>query len=177
MINSLLDLAKIESGRMDVRSEPTEIDHLVDEAMSTVMPMVRQDRVYLTRDMAPDIPTVNTDPEKLRQIILNLLSNAAKFTDDGEIKISASRSNGALRLSVSDTGIGIPDEELPHIFEEFHQGGNSNRRKHAGTGLGLAIAKRITQLLGGDIAVRSEVGKGSTFTITVPMGSRQRKIN
>ena len=127
--------------------------------------------------MAPDIPTLYTDPDKLRQIILNLLSNAAKFTEDGEIKISASRSNGSLRLSVSDTGIGIREEELQHIFEEFRQGYMSNGQKYAGTGLGLTIAKKFANLLGGDITVESEVGKGSTFTVTLPVGPSENVTN
>jgi len=128
MINSLLDLAKIEAGQLEVRVEPVQINTLIEELLTMVTPMVRHDRVRLIRDMAPDILTLNTDPEKLRQIILNLLSNAVKFTEVGEIKVSASRSSGAVKLSVSDTGIGIREEELPYIFEEFHQGDMSNGR-------------------------------------------------
>jgi len=177
MINSLLDLAKIEAGRLEVRAEPVQLNTLVDELLTLVTPMVRHDRVRLIRDIAPDIPTLYTDPDRLRQIILNLLSNAAKFTEDGEIKISASRSNGSLTLSVSDTGIGIREEELQHIFEEFRQGDMSNGRKYAGTGLGLTIAKKFANLLGGDITVESEVGKGSTFTVTLPVGPSENVTN
>jgi len=177
MINSLLDLAKIEAGRLEVRAEPVQINTLIEELLTMVTPTVRHDRVRLIHNMAPDIPTLNTDPDKLRQIVLNLLSNAVKFTEEGEIKISASRSNGSLTLSVSDTGIGIREEELQHIFEEFRQGGMSNGRKYAGTGLGLAIAKKFTNLLGGEITVESGVGKGSTFTVTLPMGPSENVTN
>jgi len=95
----------------------------------------------------------------------------------GEIKVSTRRQNESLRLTVSDTGIGIREEELHHIFEEFHQGDMSNGRKYTGTGLGLAIAKKLTNLLGGDITVESEVGKGSTFTVTFPLGHREGVTN
>ena len=112
---------------------------------------------------------MNTDREKLRQIILNLLDNAAKFTERGEIKISASQQNGSLKLVVSDTGIGIHNEDLNQIFEEFHRGESSTTKKYRGTGLGLAIVKRLVGLLGGSIEVSSEVNVGSTFTVTLPL--------
>ena len=117
----------------------------------------------------PDIPALNTDREKLRQIILNLLDNAVKFTERGEIKIAASQQNGSLKLVVSDTGIGIQKEELNKIFEEFHRGDSSSTKNYRGTGLGLAIVKKFVNLLGGEVAVESEVGKGSVFTVTLPL--------
>jgi two-component system sensor histidine kinase ChiS len=112
---------------------------------------------------------LNTDREKLRQIILNLLGNAAKFTERGEIKISAFQQNGSLKLVVSDTGIGIEKKDLDQIFEKFHQGDLSSNKKYRGTGLGLAIVKRFVTLLGGEVNVESEVGKGSVFTVMLPM--------
>jgi signal transduction histidine kinase len=117
--------------------------------------------------MAP----VYTDPEKLGQIVLNLLGNAAKFTERGEVRISACQQNGDLKLAVADTGIGIQQGDMTRIFEEFDRGGNGNGRNYRGTGLGLAIVKRLVEVLGGTIAVRSEVGKGSTFTVTLPVKS------
>ncbi len=105
------------------------------------------------------------------------MSNAVKFTEEGEIKISASQQNESLRLVVSDTGIGIKEEELRSIFEEFRQGYMSNGRKYTGTGLGLTIAKKFANLLGGDITVESEVGKGSTFTVTLPVGPSENVTN
>ncbi|MFQ5902835.1 MAG: sensor histidine kinase, partial [Candidatus Binatia bacterium] len=122
LINGLLDLAKIEAGRMELRVEPVRVGELIHEAASTLEPMLKQGRVRLIREIAPGIPTFNTDQEKLRQIILNLLGNAAKFTEEGEIKVSALQQDGSLRLVVADTGIGIGKRELNHIFEEFRQG-------------------------------------------------------
>lgn len=112
---------------------------------------------------------MHTDRDKLKQVILNLLSNAVKFTEDGEIRIAVWQENGAMRLTVADTGIGIAPGDLEAIFEEFRQGDMSSTRRYGGTGLGLAIAKKFVTLLGGDIAVESEVGKGSKFTITLPL--------
>ena len=112
---------------------------------------------------------MNADREKLRQIILNLLDNAVKFTERGEIKISASQTNGSLKLVVSDTGIGIAKEGLNEIFNEFHQGNLSSTKKYQGTGLGLAIVKRLVSLLGGEVVVESEVGRGSVFTVMLPL--------
>ncbi len=168
LINSLLDLAKIEAGRMEVRAEPVQIDELIHGVASTIKTMLKQD-VRLVRETASGIPPVNTDLEKLRQILLNLLGNAAKFTEQGEVKISASQENGSLKLVVSDTGIGIEKRELDYIFEEFRQGGTSKSMNHGGTGLGLAIVKRFVNLLGGDIRAESEIGKGSTFTVMLPL--------
>ena len=112
---------------------------------------------------------LNTDREKLRHIILNLLGNAVKFTERGEIRISACQQNGSLNLAVSDTGIGIDKKDLDQIFEKFHQGDLSATKKYQGTGLGLAIVKQFVNLLGGEVAVESEVGKGSVFTVTLPL--------
>jgi len=169
MIDSLLDLAKIEAGRMEVRVEPVRIDELIYGAAANIEPILKQDHVRLVREIESGLPSLNTDREKLRQIILNLLGNAAKFTEKGEIKISALQQDGSMTLAVSDTGIGIEEKDLSHIFDEFRQGDVSNGRKYGGAGLGLAIVKRFLDLLGGDIAVNSEVGKGSTFTVTLPL--------
>jgi len=168
LINSLLDLSKIEAGRMDLRMEPVQVEELIQGTLSSIEPTLRQDHVRLIREIAPNLPMLNTDRDKLRQIILNLLGNAVKFTEEGEIKVSASQQNGSLRLAVSDTGIGIEKEALDHIFEEFRRGEMSSNMNYDGTGLGLAIAKRFVNLLGGEIGVDSEVGKGSTFTVTLP---------
>ncbi len=169
LINDLLDLAKIESGRMEVFPESFKVEEVIQVATSTVEPMLKDGRVRLITEINRDVPTLNTDREKLKQSILNLLSNAAKFTEKGEIKVSAWQENGSLKLVVSDTGIGMKKEALENIFEEFRQADMSSSRKFGGTGLGLAIVKRFVNLLGGDIGGESEVGKGSTFTITLPL--------
>lgn len=169
LINSLLDLAKIEAGRMEVFSESFRLDEVIQMVASTVEPLLKDGRVRLVREIAPDIPPLNTDRQKLKQIVLNLLSNAAKFTEQGEIKITAWRENSSVKLTVADTGIGMEKEALKIIFEEFRQAETSTGGKYGGTGLGLAIVKKFVNLLGGDIGVESEVGKGSKFTITMPI--------
>jgi signal transduction histidine kinase len=169
LINGLLDLAKIEAGRMEAYVETFKLDEIVRVATATVEPMLKNGRVRLVTDIAPDIPPLKTDRDKLKQSVLNLLSNAVKFTENGEIKVAAWRENSSLKLTVSDTGIGMKKEALDLIFEEFRQADMSSTRKYGGTGLGLAIVRRFINLMGGNIAVESEVGKGSKFTITIPM--------
>jgi signal transduction histidine kinase/HAMP domain-containing protein len=169
LINTLLDLAKIEAGRMEVFVESFEVGEIINVAASTVEPMLKDGRVRLIAEIVPGISPIRTDRQKLKQILLNLLSNAAKFTEQGEIRISAAQENGTLRLAVADTGIGMTQESLEHIFDEFRQAEKSTSSKYGGTGLGLAIVKKLTNLLGGEIAVESEEGKGSRFTITLPI--------
>jgi signal transduction histidine kinase len=169
LINELLDLAKIESGRMEVYAETFQLNDVVRMATSTVEPMLKDGRVRLVTEIAPDIPPLKTDRDKLKQAVLNLLSNAAKFTERGEIKVAAWQENGNVKLTVSDTGIGMKKEALDYIFEEFRQADMSSTRRYGGTGLGLAIVRRFINLMGGEIGVESEVGKGSKFTITIPI--------
>ena len=177
LINGLLDLSKIEAGRMDITPETFPVDALLEATASTIEPMLAGGRVRLVREVAPGIPPLHTDREMLRQILLNLLSNAAKFTAEGEIRVSAWPKNGLLTLVVSDTGIGMEPEALTYIFEEFRQAATSGVSRRGGTGLGLAITKRLVHVLGGEIAVESERGIGSTFTVLIPIrldGSRLR---
>jgi signal transduction histidine kinase/HAMP domain-containing protein len=173
LINGLLDLAKIEAGRMEVYAETFKIDDVVRVATATVEPMLRNGNVRLVTEMSPGLPAIKTDRDKLKQVILNLLSNSAKFTEAGEIKVAAWSDNGSLKLAISDTGIGMNKDALNFIFEEFRQVDMSTTRKYGGTGLGLAIVKRLIDLLGGEIGVESEVGKGSKFTITLPLELKQ----
>jgi signal transduction histidine kinase len=172
LIDSLLDFAKIEAGKMDVRIEPIELEEIIQGAVATIESTLNKNSVRVIREVAPDLPVLNTDREKLRRIILNLLDNAVKFTERGEIKISAAQQNGALKLVVSDRGMGIPKGDLNRVFEEFHRGA-STAKNYRGTGLGLAIVKRLVSLLGGDIEVSSEVGAGSTFTVTLPFDYKE----
>jgi len=172
LINELLDLAKIEAGRMEAFAETFKLDEIIRVATTTVEPLLRNGNVKLVTEIAPDIPPMKTDRDKLKQSVLNLLSNAVKFTEKGEIKVSAWRDDGILKLTVSDTGIGMKKEALDLIFEEFRQADMSSTRKYGGTGLGLAIVKKFINLMGGDIVVESEEGKGSKFTITLPMELR-----
>ena len=173
LINELLDLAKIEAGRMEAFAETFKLDEIIRVATTTVEPLLRNGNVKLVTEIAPDIPPMKTDRDKLKQCVLNLLSNAVKFTERGEIKVAAARNNGTLKLTVSDTGIGMNQEALKYIFDEFRQADMSSTRKYGGTGLGLAIVKKFINLMGGEIVVESEAGRGSKFTITLPMELKQ----
>ncbi|HEY5543514.1 MAG TPA: sensor histidine kinase [Candidatus Binatia bacterium] len=173
LIDSLLDFAKIEAGKMEVQLEQVRIDELVQSAVTTVEPMLNRNCVRLVRNIPANIAPLYTDREKLRQIILNLLGNAVKFTEQGEIRVSACQANGDFKLAVADTGIGIDKADTTRIFKEFDRGGLSNGGNFHGTGLGLAIVKSLVDFLGGSIAVESEAGKGSTFTVTLPVKGRE----
>jgi signal transduction histidine kinase len=168
-IDSLLEFSKIEAGKIEMHVEPVKVNEVIQGAISTIEPTLNGANVRIVREIGSDLPVLNTDREKLRQIVLNLLDNAVKFTDKGEIRIAACQQNGSLKLAVSDTGIGIEKEQLNHIFEQFYRGDSSRVNNYRGTGLGLAIAKKFVNLLGGDIRVESEVGKGSVFTVTLPL--------
>jgi signal transduction histidine kinase/HAMP domain-containing protein len=175
LINELLDLAKIDAGKMEVIADTFRIEDIINMTTATVEPLLKDGRVRLVKDVAGNLPPVKTDRDKLKQILLNLLSNAAKFTEHGEIRVSAARENGTLKLAVSDTGIGMKPEALEHIFEEFQQAEKTTASKYGGTGLGLAIVKKFTHLMGGEIVVESAVGHGSKFTITLPMELRSQQ--
>jgi signal transduction histidine kinase len=125
--------------------------------------------VPLVREFDGELPRMYVDEEKLRQIVINLLSNAAKFTERGDIRLKAQASDGSIAIAVSDTGIGIPPDKLELIFEEFEQADSSSTRSHRGTGLGLAIARRLARLMGGEVTAESMLGSGSTFRLTLPL--------
>jgi len=173
LINGLLDLAKIDAGKMEVSADTFRVEDIINMTTATVEPLLKDGRVRIVRDVTPDLPPLKTDRDKLKQILLNLLSNAAKFTEQGEIRVSASRENGTLKLAVSDTGIGMKQKSLEHIFEEFQQAEKTTASKYGGTGLGLAIVKKFINLMGGEIVVESEEGRGSKFTIRLPMERKQ----
>ena len=169
LINSVLDLSKIEAGRMDVRPTEFRLQALLDVCVKTTEPLIRSDRIRLITDLEDAGLVLFTDQDKLKQILLNLLSNAAKFTEAGEIIVSARAEQGKLRLAVADTGAGIPQSALDLIFEEFRQVDGGSARSHQGTGLGLSISRHLAALLGGELTVESEVGVGSTFTLVIPV--------
>ena len=168
LINDILDLSKIEAGHMEVIREPVDLPDLVDECLSTVRELLKGKDVELRSTLDEQASRVFSDPLKLRQILLNLLSNAAKFTEIGEIVVTVEVHGTTLQLVVEDTGIGIAADQLPHVFEKFRQVDGSHRRKVGGTGLGLAIVRELTRLLGGRVEVRSTVGRGSAFTVELP---------
>ncbi len=168
LINDILDFSKIEAGRTPINMSSDEVANIVSNAMVTVEPMLMGKDVKLLQEIEPDLPMLNTDTLKVKQILLNLLSNAAKFTEHGAITVTAKKHNSMISISVKDDGIGIEAQNLDRVFEEFQQIDSSNARKYKGTGLGLAIAKKYALLLGGNLTVRSEFGKGSTFTLVIP---------
>jgi signal transduction histidine kinase len=176
LIDSLLDIATIEAGKLELQIEAVELEEIIRSVTSTIEASVDKNHVRLIRCVAPNLPVINTDRDKLKQILLNLLDNAAKFTERGEIRISASQQNGTLKLEVADTGIGINNEYLNQVFEEFRRGESSSIKKYRGTGLGLAIVKRLVGLLGGNIGVSSTVGEGSIFTVTLPMDYKGKRL-
>jgi signal transduction histidine kinase len=169
LIDSLLDISTIEAGKLEVRIGPVDLEEIVRDAISIVESTAARNHVPIVRNIAEDLPVLNTDRDKLKQILLNLLDNAKKFTERGEIRIDVIQQDGSLKLAVSDTGIGIPEQDLNRIFEEFHRVGSLNGKKYRGTGLGLAIVKRLVGLLGGSIEVSSKVSEGSSFTVTLPL--------
>jgi len=169
MINDLMDLSKIEAGRMDVNPETFDVKALIATCCATVSPLVSEKPdVKLEYGISDDIGEANTDQARLRRMIINLLSNAIKFTDTGSVTINAARSGDQLAIAVTDTGKGIPADEIDTIFDEYRQVKGSDKEQK-GTGLGLSITKKFAELMGGSIRVESVIGKGSTFTIRTPI--------
>ncbi|MBN1955920.1 MAG: GAF domain-containing protein [Anaerolineae bacterium] len=169
LINVVLDISKIEAGRLDVYPAVFHVGSLVDVCLRTMQPLLKSEELAMVKDVAEGLPPLFTDQEKVRQILINLLSNAVKFTEEGSITVTARQEGEMLRLAVADTGIGIPRQAQERIFQEFQQADSGTTRKYGGTGLGLAISRRLARLLGGDIVVESQVGVGSTFTVTLPI--------
>jgi PAS domain S-box-containing protein len=172
LINNILDLSKIEAGRMELLLEDFAIEPMVQEILTTVLPLIEGNGNTLHVQLSPDIGSMHADQTKVRQVLLNLLSNAAKFTQRGQITLEASRlalADGEwIRLRVRDTGIGIASDQKDKLFQSFSQGDESTTRKYGGTGLGLAISQRFCQMMGGKITVQSELGKGTTFIVDLP---------
>jgi PAS domain S-box-containing protein len=169
LINDILDISKIEAGAMEVKPTSFKIDSLVDLCITTTQPLVKSEDVKLNKKVEEGLPEVFSDENKVKQILLNLLGNAVKFTHKGSITLKANLKDGLVNLSVTDTGIGISRESLERIFEEFQQADTSTTREYGGTGLGLSISQRLAHLLGGEIVADSTEGKGSTFTLILPL--------
>jgi PAS domain S-box-containing protein len=172
LINDVLDLSKIEAGKMELYIEPVEVRQLVDDVASTVLPLIEKNTNHLEVVCPPEVQFSNTDVTKLRQVLLNLLSNASKFTKEGKVTFGVAREKRPdkdwLVFSVKDSGIGMTETQLSKLFQAFSQADVSTTRKYGGTGLGLAISRKFCQMMGGDITVESEPGKGSTFFVHIP---------
>ena len=174
MINQLLDITRIEAGKMSVNMVRVSIPVLIATVMSEVEPLIPQDKLEVTTEVPSDLPQVLTDPEKVKQILLNLLMNALKFTAEGWVKVSASylAASDHIAITVADSGMGIAESDQLKIFEDFIRTDNSVAKGYAGVGLGLSICRRLAVLLGGKITVTSKLGKGSTFTLILPRSAR-----
>jgi two-component system, NtrC family, sensor kinase len=172
LINSVLDLAKVEAGRIEVNAGELHLAPLLEQCLRSIEPLL-DGGVTLSADIDAGLPPMLADAEKLRQILINLLSNGAKFTARGSIRVRARHAGGVVSIEVADTGIGIPADKLESIFEEFEQVDASSTRAHRGSGLGLAIARRLARLMGGELQAQSTLGAGSTFTLTLPVRYRQ----
>jgi len=172
LINDILDLSKIEAGKMEMHVESFSIGSLIEDVVTTIRPLVEKNGNRLHVECPADLGTMRADPTRVRQALLNLTSNAAKFTEGGLITITATRrrqdDGDWVTVAVADTGIGMTAEQTAKLFQDFMQGDASTSRKYGGTGLGLAISRRFCRLMGGDITVQSAPGHGSTFTISLP---------
>jgi signal transduction histidine kinase len=170
LINDILDIAKIEAGKMQVRLEEFSIHDVCEGTLNMFRPLAEKKNVDIRGQVDPGIPVLRQDVTKLQQILQNLLSNAIKFTPEGgRVVLKAQADPQFVILTITDTGVGIAPEEQELVFEKFRQSGNPLTREHAGTGLGLSIVRELSKLLGGDVSLQSELGRGSTFTVRLPL--------
>lgn len=177
LINDILDISKLESGRMTLSVETEDVTSVLSNCILIVEPLIQSKRLTLTQDVQANLPALSTDIVKVRQILVNLLSNASKFTEKGGISIKVTQGEGEMiSFAVKDSGIGIAPKDFGRVFEEFQQVDTSSTRKYKGTGLGLPIARKLARMLGGDLTVESELDKGSTFTMTIPARLPQRLL-
>ena len=175
LINSVLDIAKIESGQFSLNLAEYALDSMVETVRVATESLAAAKTLALTTEVASNLPRGLGDEQRLTQVLLNLVGNAIKFTDRGEVRITAAARDGHFALDVRDTGPGIPPEEQERIFKEFHQIDNSSTRTKGGTGLGLAIAKQIVEMHGGRIWVESTPGEGATFRMVLPVRAETAK--
>jgi signal transduction histidine kinase len=180
LVNDVLDISKIEAGQLEIVHAPFDLRRSISKVLGIVAPQAESKGLELGARLAPALGEIVGDERRFEQILLNLFSNAIKFTERGRVTLEAdvltdvelfgaAPGQAALRVRVCDTGIGIKPEDLPALFQPFRQVDSGLTRRHEGTGLGLAICRRLAHLMGGDIGVESECGKGSTFSVTLPL--------
>jgi signal transduction histidine kinase len=177
LINQVLDLSKIEAGKLELNPQTVQLAPLINEVIGTAGQLAEQNKNRLVIDAQEDLGALTVDPMRLRQILLNLLSNACKFTKAGEVKLAARKlSDGSsfVEFAVSDTGIGMTAEQQAKLFEEFSQADAATAQRFGGTGLGLAITRKLARMMGGDVTLTSEPGKGSVFTVRLPGGEHNK---
>lgn len=177
LINDVLDLSKIEAGQMELLLEDFDLNQTIKEAIDTAAPLFAKNANAVDTDLSPDITVIHSDVTKVRQVLFNLLSNAAKFTHEGKITVRTrleQRDNEPwLLLSVIDTGIGIPDDKIEHVFAEFSQADETTTKNYGGTGLGLPLSRKFCDMMGGDLTATSVVGEGSIFTLSAPLNVKE----
>jgi signal transduction histidine kinase len=174
LINQVLDLSKIEAGKLELNPQTVLLAPLINEVIGTAGLLAEQNKNRLIVNAQEDLGALTVDPMRLRQILLNLLSNACKFTKAGEVKLAACKvSNGSsfVEFAVTDTGVGMTAEQQAKLFEEFTQADAATAQRFGGSGLGLAITRKLARMMGGDVTVTSELGKGSVFTVRLPGGA------
>lgn len=176
MINDVLDLSRFESAGFTLNKESVEVKPLLEETMEIVAGLARGRPIQLRLDCPDDLPALEIDRVRIRQVLLNLLNNALRFTEQGEVRLTARQVNDEIIFSVSDTGPGIAPSEMPHLFQEFYQGDLSLNRRHGGTGLGLAISKHFVEAHEGRIWAESEPGLGATFSFALPLVSKSASL-
>ena len=169
LINDVLDISKIEAGQLDIYRAPFPVLHAIEKTVSVILPLAQKKGIEVRTELSPDVGEINSDQRRVEQILLNLLGNAVKFTDQGEVMVQCWRDNDWIVTTIRDTGIGIDPKYHQSIFEPFRQADTGLARKREGTGLGLSICKRLVELLGGFISVQSALGQGSTFTVRLPL--------
>ena len=169
LINDILDLSKIEAGKMELHIEEFEFEKHLSQIEATAKPLVEKNGNKFVIEKPDNIKKLTNDQTKLRQILFNMLSNAAKFTKKGTVTLAITESGDDIKFAVIDTGIGMNEEQLGKVFEEFTQAESSTSKDYGGTGLGLPISKMMTEMMGGRMDVESEAGKGTTFSITIPI--------
>ncbi len=174
LINDVLDISKIEAGELEVSYEKFSMRNVVNQVADSLIPLAEQKGLSFSVKIAPEVDTLVSDELRIRQVLINLANNAIKFTDKGEVKIVCLKRDSRIEVEVRDSGIGIRDEDMGKLFQPFQQLDTGISRKYEGTGLGLSVCKRILDMLGGDIRVKSQFGQGSTFTFTVPLNSEEK---
>jgi signal transduction histidine kinase len=176
LINDILDITRIEAGRMPLNATSFGIGELFDEVQAELEPIIKRSNLTVTTKLRGVVPSVRSDRQKVKQIVLNLLSNALKFTPAGSVTMTASYDGRAKQVAVAvrDTGVGIPPQDQAKVFEDFRQLDSSPARGYGGTGLGLSICRRLANILGGTIELDSVAGKGSTFTLRLPAKGRRK---
>jgi signal transduction histidine kinase len=176
LVDDMLDLSKIEADRLEVKVEPLALESSLTEVVNQLMPMASNKGLQLTLEMEDSLPMALADSHRIRQVVINMASNALKFTERGGVTIRCALLDryDMLRISVNDTGIGISPAALDYIFEAFRQADGSTTRRFGGTGLGLTIARKLIELQGGEVSVESVVGQGSTFSFTLPVAATSR---